>query len=62
MKLTELKREQARHLRDQMLKMTTTSGKLLSPSSVKRELRIVSAMVNVGIKEFDLTNDAANPF
>ncbi|WP_171234256.1 tyrosine recombinase XerC [Ruegeria sp. HKCCA6837] len=62
MKLTELKREQARRLRDQMLKMHTTPDKLLSPSSVKRELRIISAMVNVGIKEFDLTNDAANPF
>ncbi len=61
-KLTDLKREQARHLRDQMLKMHTTPDKLLSPSSVKRELRIVSAMVNVGIKEFDLINQAANPF
>ncbi len=61
-KLVGLKREQARNLRDQMLKMTTSPGKLLSPSSVKRELRIVSSMVNVGIKEFDLTNEASNPF
>ncbi len=60
--LVGLKREQARQLRDAMLKMTTKTGKLLSPSSVKRELRIVSAMINVGIREFDLTNDAANPF
>ena len=60
--LTELRREDARKLRDYMLASDKKGGGKLSPSSVQREIKIMSAVVTLGIKEFDLTNKAHNPF
>ena len=60
--LVNLKRERARKLRDDMLATRKNDGSLLSPSSVKRELNMVRAMVSLAIKEHDLQGQANNPF
>ncbi len=60
--LTELKREHARKVRDLMLATPRNGGGTLSPTSVRRELSILSAVVNYGLTEFDLKNQATNPF
>ncbi|WP_344847164.1 tyrosine-type recombinase/integrase [Celeribacter arenosi] len=60
--LVDLKREHARKLRDDMLATKKNDGSPLSPSSVKRELNMVRAMVSLAIKEHDLQGQAHNPF
>jgi integrase len=60
--LVNLKREHARKLRDDMLATKKNDGSPLSPSSVKRELNMVRAMVSLAIKEHDLQRQAHNPF
>ncbi|WP_171052579.1 site-specific integrase [Ruegeria sediminis] len=60
--LRDLTREKARGLLDAMLADTKDDGKPLSPSTVKRELRCLSAMINVGLEEHGLTGDVVNPF
>jgi len=61
--LTSLKREHARKVRDDLLKTPKEVGNgLLSPSSVRREMNSVKALVALGIKEFDLTGKVDNPF
>jgi len=60
--LVDLKREHARKLRDDMLNTTKADGSLLAPSSVRRELNTIKAMVSTAIKEFDLQGRATNPF
>jgi integrase len=60
--LVNLKREHARKLRDDMLSTKKSDGSPLSPSSVKRELNMVRAMVSLAIKEHDLQGQAHNPF
>lgn len=54
-KLVELKREDARAVRDFML-----DERERKPESVERYLNTVRAIVNLGLKEFDLTT--GNPF
>jgi integrase len=61
--LSQLRREHGRKLRDHMLSATKRSdGQLLAPSSVRRELDMVRAIVSVGLREFDLKGQVANPF
>ncbi|WP_375699300.1 tyrosine-type recombinase/integrase [Pseudophaeobacter sp. TrK17] len=60
--LVDLKREHARKLRDEMLATKKKDGTFLSPSSVRRELDMVRAMVSVAITEHDLQGKAHNPF
>ena len=52
--LVDLKREHARNLRDDMLATKKRDGSPLSPSSVRRELDMVRAMVSIAITEHDL--------
>jgi integrase len=59
--LDKLKREDARKVRDHMLQSPRKGGGVLSPSSVKRELKTLSAMINFGLREFDL-GGVVNPF
>lgn len=60
--LIDLKREHARKLRDDMLLAKKNDGSPLSPSTVKRELSMINAMVTLAIKEYDLQREAYNPF
>ncbi|UWP91405.1 tyrosine-type recombinase/integrase [Aliiroseovarius crassostreae] len=60
--LVDLKREHARELRDSMLATKKRDGSLLSPSSVRRELDMIRAMVSLAITEYDLQGKAYNPF
>lgn len=62
--LVGLKREHGRELRDAMLATPAKgrSGQTLSPSSVRRELDMIKAMVSLAIVEFDLQKTAHNPF
>ena len=60
--LVDLKREHGRKLRDSMLAAKKSDGSPLSPSSVRRELDMVRAMVSIGITEFDLSAKVSNPF
>lgn len=59
--LDGLKREDARKVRDHMLQAPRKGGGVLSPASVKRELKTLSAVINFGLREFDL-GGAVNPF
>lgn len=58
--LTELRDSDARKVRDHMLQRTKSGGKgeLVKPSSVRRELNILSAAWKVALKGFDLTRGA----
>lgn len=60
--LVDLKREHARKLRDDMLSAKKRDGSPLSPSSVRRELDMIRAMVSIAITEHDLQGKANNPF
>ncbi|PTV95324.1 phage integrase family protein [Rhodobacter aestuarii] len=60
--LEDLKREDARKVRDHMLASPKQGGGTLSAASVRRELNILSAIVSYGIKEFDLRGKVSNPF
>lgn len=62
--LTDLKDVHGRKLRDYMLSLPAhgKGGKLLAPLTVESELEVVSTMVNLGIKSFDLEKEAKNPF
>jgi len=60
--IEDLKREDARKVRDHMLSCPRKGGGTLSPASVRRELNILSAIVTFGIREFDLRGKATNPF
>lgn len=60
--LTDLRREHARKLRDDMLSSKKKDGSSLSPASVERELGMVRAMVSLAITEYDLQDKAYNPF
>lgn len=60
--LVDLKREHARKLRDDMLAAKKRDGSSLSPSSVRRELDMIRAMVSIAITEHDLQGKAHNPF
>ncbi|MCZ8334782.1 MAG: tyrosine-type recombinase/integrase [Rhodobacteraceae bacterium] len=59
--LDSLKREDARKVRDHMLQSQRKGGGTVSPATVRRELKTLSAVVNFGLREFDLS-DASNPF
>lgn len=62
--LVDLRDVHGRKLRDYMLSVPAhgKGGKLLAPLTVERELEVVSTMVNLGIKSFDLEKVAKNPF
>ncbi|PTV94270.1 site-specific recombinase XerD [Rhodobacter aestuarii] len=60
--LAELKREDARKVRDHLQNREKKGGGKLSPSSVRRELNTLSAVVNHGIRELDLKGKVSNPF
>jgi len=60
--LVDLKREHARSLRDSMLATKKRDGSPLSPSSVRRELDMIRAMVSIAITEYDLHGKAHNCF
>ena len=59
--LASLKRGDARKVREHMLQSPRKGGGTLSPATVRRELKTLSAVVNFGLKEFDLGN-VVNPF
>lgn len=64
--LTAITREDARNVRDEMLDRVKVTGKgvgeKVSASTVGRELSILSAVVNYGIRELGLPDNTANPF
>lgn len=60
--LVDLTREQARELRDAMLSTRKKDGSKLATASVRRELDMIKAIVTLGINEFGLQREAANPF
>lgn len=60
--LNSLTREDARKVRDHMISRVKSNGEKLSLSSVKREMNTLKAVVNFGIKEFDLPETTRNPF
>jgi integrase len=59
--LDKLKRDDARKVRDHMLQLPKKDGGTRSPATVKRELKDLAAVINFGLKEFDIAN-ATNPF
>lgn len=59
--LSGLKRDDARKVREHMLQSPRNGGGTLSPATVRRELKTLSAVVNFGLREFDLGN-VVNPF
>ena len=64
--LPSITREDARKVRDEMLDRVKVTGKgigeKVSASTVGRELAVLSAVINFGIKEFDLQAAAENRF
>lgn len=60
--MADLKREHGRALRDHLLKQNTSTGKLLSLGTIRRELDMVKAIVELALLEFDLQGTVANPF
>lgn len=60
--MADLKRDHGRRLRDHMLKQKTSTGKLLSLGTIRRELDMVRAIVELALLEFDLQGTVANPF
>ncbi|TGD45054.1 hypothetical protein EEB11_00245 [Pseudotabrizicola sediminis] len=64
--LPSITREDARKVRDEMLDRVRVTGKgigeKVSASTVGRELSVLSAVVNFGLKEFDLHKTTENPF
>lgn len=60
--LTDLKRADAKAVRDFMLAKPKQNGEAKRASSVKREMNIIKAVLNHAIREMDLTNEATNPF
>lgn len=64
--LTSLTREDARKVRDEMLDRVKQTGRgvgeKVSPATVSRELSIVSAVINLAAKEFDLPGSFQNHF
>ncbi|RBW55563.1 hypothetical protein DS909_10680 [Phaeobacter gallaeciensis] len=59
--LDELKRENARKVRDHMISVEKYGGGNRSAATVKRMLNVVKAVVSFGLVEFDL-GDKTNPF
>jgi integrase len=59
--LDKLKRDDARKVRDHMLQLPKKDGEKRSAATVKRELKDLSAVINFGLREFDMGN-ATNPF
>jgi integrase len=45
-----------------MLQSEKKGGGTLSPATVERELNLVTAVVSLALREFDLTGSVANPF
>jgi integrase len=60
--LVDLKREHARKLRDDMQVTLKKDGTRLSPSTIRRELDMIRAIVSLAITEHDLKGKANNPF
>jgi integrase len=62
--LVDLRDAHGRKLRDYMQSVPANGkgGKLLAPLTIRRELDMVSTMVNLAIKSFDLEKKAKNPF
>lgn len=60
--LVDLTRDQAKELGAAMLSTRKSDGSKLSPTSVRRELDMVKAMVSLGIKAFGLQREADNSF
>ncbi|TVS01075.1 MAG: hypothetical protein EA407_13000 [Rhodobacteraceae bacterium] len=60
--LSSLRRAHGRAVRDHMLSQKKADGSPLSPSSIKREMNMVKAMVNLALVEFDLKGSVVNPF
>lgn len=60
--LTSLTREDARKVRDEMLGRVKSTGEKIAPSSVRRELNVIKAVINFGLVEFDAPATCQNPF
>lgn len=60
--ISGLKRSQAYKVLDHMLAHRKKNGELIAVNSVKREIAIIKAVINFGIKEFDLPPNTNNPF
>lgn len=52
--LNKLVREEARKVREYLLRLPKNGGGTLAPSTVRRELKTLSAVINYGLTEFDL--------
>jgi integrase len=52
--LNKLVREEARKVREYLLRLPRNGGGTLAPSTVRRELKTLSAVINYGLTEFDL--------
>lgn len=60
--LTELKRDDARKVRDHLLTLRKSDGGRLSSASARRLLTVVKAAVNHALREYDLVGTVGNPF
>jgi len=60
--MADLRREHGRKLLEHLQSSTTSTGKLLSPATIRRELDMVRAIVERALLEFDLVGIVANPF
>jgi integrase len=61
--LGDLRREDAKKVRDYMLARRKSDGSSISPASVKRDLNILKAVINHAVRELDLERaGVSNPF
>lgn len=60
--LAALRREDARKVRDHMLRQLKSNGQPISPASVRRNLSVVNSVINHALREMDLRNTVTNPF
>ncbi len=60
--LGALRREDAKKVRDYLMRLPKRGGGTISPATVHRDWKLIVAVVNFGLREFDLMGKAANPF
>ncbi|WP_417240881.1 tyrosine-type recombinase/integrase [Celeribacter halophilus] len=60
--LVDLRRHHGRELLEHLQSSKTSTGKPLSPRTIRRELDLVRALVEFALVEFDLVGVVANPF
>lgn len=60
--LKGLRREHGRKFMNHMLSLTKSNGEPRALSTVQREGNVITAIINHGLREYDLAADVANPF